>query len=632
MCMRSLLLRLLLTAVLLSSTANVNVDVEVTAEVSPLYYRCREDGGRYTSNSTYLSNLRTMYDDLIAKANFFPGTFGQAPDAVYGVVLCRGDYTGASCTDSLLKAFRSAVDKGFLCPLYKDVTIYYDQHMLRFSGDDFRQSRGTNTMAWVAWNMNHVTGDEGRRYGEKVRKLANVIIGIAARSPDRYATGEAFFQGKDASTVYGLVQCRPDLTADDCRSCLTDLVALMPAWFGNDSTGDHRVGGRIVDVRCNLRYEKELFFKETDATLKLDMPKDTRAQNELEEWTKLLASEIGSSFTLFTLSEIRKATDNFSEAKRLGEGAFGPVYRGQLSSEAVAIKRLAPDSPQGLPEFRNEISLIANLQHINLVKLIGCCMQHDENILVYEYMPNRSLDDVFSDVGKWASLTWLIRQNIIDGIAQGLLYIHSYLQSDRCIVHRDLKASNVLLDSQMKPKISDFGTARMFSSSLTELCTSRLMGTRGYMAPEYFFGNTFSVKSDVFSFGVLVLEIVSGRKVATSFRRYKRSDNLMAYAWRLWEDKNSRELIDNSLSIEEHDQEEEIIRCIQIALLCVQANPEDRPDMKEVVRMLSNKDIHLDNPKQPSYFNEPIMSIALAASNNQTPTEYRTAMDSHQLA
>jgi hypothetical protein len=284
---RSLLPSFLLTAaVLLSSTTmrTAGNDEEVTAEVIPLYYRCCEDGGRYTANSTYLSNLKSLYGELIVKAGTFDsvsgrsGTFGQPPDAVYGVVLCRGDYTGAPCAGSLSKAFQSAVDKGFVCPLYKDVTIYYDQHMLRFSGDDFRRrSRANTTTAWVAWNMNHVTGAAGELYGEKVRKLANVIADAAASSPDRYATGEAWFEkeGEDVSMVYGLVQCRPDLTAHDCRSCLADLASLMPAWFGNGSTGDHRVGGRILDVRCNLRYEKELFFKETDSTLKLDMPKST---------------------------------------------------------------------------------------------------------------------------------------------------------------------------------------------------------------------------------------------------------------------------------------------------------------------------------------------------------------------
>ncbi|TVU34175.1 hypothetical protein EJB05_16005, partial [Eragrostis curvula] len=298
----------LLTAVLLSSAATSENDGEVTAEVNPLYYRCREDGGRYAPGSTYLSNLKALYGVLVAKAstsNFASGAVGEAPDAVYGVVLCRGDYGGAPCAESLQKAFANAVDKGFVCPLYKDVTIYYDQHMLRFSGDDFRRrnvSGNSNRPAWVAWNMNNVTGAAGRSYGEKVRTLASAIVDAAARSPDRYATGEVWFGREDVSKVYGLMQCWPEFTAEDCRSCLADLVSLMPEWFSNSST--------VITVSA------EGF-----------LASDSQAQNELEEWTKLLAAEIGSMFSLFTLSEIINATDNFSEAKRLGEGAFGPVYR-----------------------------------------------------------------------------------------------------------------------------------------------------------------------------------------------------------------------------------------------------------------------------------------------------------------
>ncbi|CAL4963090.1 unnamed protein product [Urochloa decumbens] len=656
--MRMQYLAFLMSAVLLLSRATA-AD-EVTAEVIPLYYTCREDGGRYRDNSTYLSNLRALAVALAANVStptpsFVSGAVGQAPDAVYGFVLCRGDCTDTSCGDGLRKAFQNAVDKGFICKFYKDVTIYYDQYMLRFSGDDVRRDL-TNRPAWVASNMNNVTGAAGKSYGEKVHKLVARIADAAASSPGRYGTGKAWFGGGDVSMAYGMLQCTPDLLADDCRSCLADLVSLMPVWFSHGS-GDYRVGGRILAPRCNLRYEKEQFFQETNATLHIDMPKnhlrkmeilllttaavlfvvilislltwiiqrrkDSKTRNELEEWTRLITVEIGTMFSHFTLSEIRDATDNFSEAKKLGEGAFGHVYKGQLSCGVVAIKRLAAYSSQGLEQFRNEIKFIAKLQHLNLVKLIGCCMQQNEKILVYEYMHNRSLDDIFKDVTKWASMTWPIRQNIIDGIAQGLLYIHNLLQPEICIVHRDLKASNILLDHQMNPKISDFGIA-MFSSSATESQDIVPMGTLGYMAPECLCGSSIvSVKSDVFSFGVLILEIISGRKVGTSFRRYKRSNNLMAYAWRLWEDGNCKQLIDNSLSVEEHDQEAEILRCIQIALLCIQANSEDRPGMREVVRILSNKDSQLDNPKQPAYFNEPIVATT---SNNPTRTQYITAV------
>nr|CAB3477392.1 unnamed protein product [Digitaria exilis] len=247
------------TAVLLLSSATAD---EVTAEVIPLYYTCSEDGGRYRDSSTYLSNLKSLADTLVANAgtsNYFVS--GQAPDAVYGFVLCRGDCTGASCRDGLRKAFDDTVHKGFVCPLYKDVTIYYEQYMLRFSGDDIRRNF-TNRPAWVASNMNNVSGETGKRYREKVQKLIDRIMDAAANSPGRYGTGKAWFGGEGSvTTAYGLLQCTPDLQADDCRSCLAELVSLMPGWFSGEEPNDYRVGGRILGPRCNLRYEKELFFQ-----------------------------------------------------------------------------------------------------------------------------------------------------------------------------------------------------------------------------------------------------------------------------------------------------------------------------------------------------------------------------------
>jgi len=264
----------LITAVLLIlSTATAD---NVTTEFIPLYYTCSEDGGRYGENSTYLSNLKVLAGLLSANAstaNFVSGTAGQAPDAVYGFVLCRGDYTGAAtCGKSISMAFRNTVDKGFLCRFYKDVTIYYDDYMLRFSGDDVRRNL-TNRPAWVALNMNSVTRVAGKNYGEKVEKLTKMIVEVAASSPARYGTGEAWVGGNDVvSMAYGLLQCTPDLQTDDCRSCLADLVSMMPAHFSHESS-DYYVGGRILGPRCNLRYEKELFFQETNATLLIDVPK-----------------------------------------------------------------------------------------------------------------------------------------------------------------------------------------------------------------------------------------------------------------------------------------------------------------------------------------------------------------------
>ncbi|KAL5131284.1 Receptor-like serine/threonine-protein kinase SD1-8 [Glycine soja] len=316
---------------------------------------------------------------------------------------------------------------------------------------------------------------------------------------------------------------------------------------------------------------------------------------------------------LFDLVLIAQATDHFSDHKKLGEGGFGPVYKGTLpDGQEVAVKRLSQTSRQGLKEFKNEVMLCAELQHRNLVKVLGCCFQDDEKLLIYEYMSNKSLDVFLFDSSRSKLLDWPKRFCIINGIARGLLYLHQ--DSRLRIIHRDLKASNVLLDNEMNPKISDFGLARMCGGDQIEGETSRIVGTYGYMAPEYAFDGLFSIKSDVFSFGVLLLEIVSGKKNSRLF--YPNDyNNLIGHAWRLWKEGNPMQFIDSSL--EDSCILYEALRCIHIGLLCVQHHPNDRPNMASVVVLLSNENA-LPLPKDPSYLSKDISTERESSSENFT--------------
>ncbi|KAI3753821.1 hypothetical protein L2E82_25885 [Cichorium intybus] len=233
---------------------------------------------------------------------------------------------------------------------------------------------------------------------------------------------------------------------------------------------------------------------------------------------------------LFSFSTIATATDSFSPNNIIGEGGFGAVYKGMLEGLEIAVKRLSKTSSQGLDEFKNEVICISKLQHRNLVKLLGCSIQEDEKLLIYEYMSNGSLDSCIFDKARSMLLDWTARLNIINGIARGLLYLHQ--DSRLRIIHRDLKASNVLLDPDMNPKISDFGIARSFGGNETQANTERVVGTYGYMSPEYALDGVFSIKSDVFSFGVLVLEIVSGKR-NRGFIHAEHGNNLIGHAWRM---------------------------------------------------------------------------------------------------
>ncbi|XP_062084145.1 G-type lectin S-receptor-like serine/threonine-protein kinase At4g03230 isoform X1 [Humulus lupulus] len=311
------------------------------------------------------------------------------------------------------------------------------------------------------------------------------------------------------------------------------------------------------------------------------------------------------------LETIVMATDNFLDANKLGQGGFGPVYKGKLrGGQEIAIKRLSSGSRQGLEEFKNEVMLIAKLQHRNLVKLLGYCVEGEEKLLLYEYMPNKSLDSFIFDQTLRVLLNWELRFDIILGIARGLLYLHH--DSRLRIIHRDLKTSNVLLDEEMNPKISDFGLARIFGGKQTEASTRRVVGTYGYMSPEYALDGIFSIKSDVFSFGVMLLEIVSGKR-NTGFYQSEQALSLLGYAWKLWRDNKALDLMDATLS--ESCNTNEFMKCVNVGLLCVQDDPSDRPTMPNVVFMLGNETASLSNPKQPAFV--AWRSISTSASPNK---------------
>ncbi|MED6216349.1 hypothetical protein PIB30_006993 [Stylosanthes scabra] len=248
---------------------------------------------------------------------------------------------------------------------------------------------------------------------------------------------------------------------------------------------------------------------------------------------------------LFDLPTIAMSTGNFRLENKIGEGGFGSVYKGKLvDGQEIAVKRLSKTSGQGMTEFVNEVKLIAKLQHRNLVRLLGCCIEGQEKLLIYEYMANGSLDSFIFDHTKGKLLNWPQRFHIILGIAKGLLYLHQ--DSRLRIIHRDLKASNVLLDDKLNPKISDFGMAKAFGGDQTEGNTNRVVGTYGYMAPEYAVDGLFSIKSDVFSFGILLLEIICGNKNrALSYGN--KTYNLVGYAWTLWKEGKALQLIDSNI-------------------------------------------------------------------------------------
>nr|XP_012567454.1 probable leucine-rich repeat receptor-like serine/threonine-protein kinase At3g14840 [Cicer arietinum] len=300
---------------------------------------------------------------------------------------------------------------------------------------------------------------------------------------------------------------------------------------------------------------------------------------------KDLASQTG----LFTLRKIKAATNNFDESFKIGEGGFGPVYKGVLSDGTdVAIKQLSSKSTQGSREFINEIGMISTLQHHNLVKLYGFCMEDDQLLLIYEYMENNSLAHALfakkEDLeNRQLGLDWKTRKRICVGIAKGLAYLHG--ESKLKIIHRDIKATNVLLDKDLNPKISDFGLARLNEEDKTHVNT-RIAGTYGYMAPEYAMHGYLTDKADVYSFGIVVLEIVSGTNNANHHPQ-EECFSLLDWVHLLKEKDNLMELVDRRLG--EDFKKEEATMLINVALLCASFSPSLRPSMSSVVSMLEGR-------------------------------------------
>ncbi|KAJ0874425.1 putative protein kinase RLK-Pelle-DLSV family [Helianthus annuus] len=397
--------------------------------------------------------------------------------------------------------------------------------------------------------------------------------------------------------------------------------------------------GELIDIRT---------FAENGDSLYIRMPPSELGtpKNEFEHDLENRSGDEDVELPLFGLSTLLKATDNFSNNNKLGEGGFGPVYKGVLEDgKEIAVKRLANTSTQGLQEFKNEVISISKLQHRNLVKLLGYCIEREEKMLIYEYMPNKGLDSIIFDRTQSELLGWPTRYQIIHGIARGLLYIHQ--DSRLRIIHRDLKVSNILLDMDMNPKISDFGMARSFGGNQIEANTKRVVGTYGYMAPEYAGNGVFSINSDVYSFGVVVLEIVSGKK-NRGFIHKEHYNNLIGHvssnihlsiatrklgsttagifsdrilnhksghkccdwfclplsscdilAWGLYNEGRSLELVAKSLG--ESINVSQVLRSIHVGLLCVQHHPKDRPTMTSVILMLGS-DRSLPSPKEPGFY------------------------------
>nr|VDD49327.1 unnamed protein product [Brassica oleracea] len=571
--------------------------------------------GFFAPNGTYDVNRRVMLSSLPSNVTANDGFYttsatGQDPNRVYGLGMCVPGTEARSCFDCIMAASNGLVQN---C---------------------------TTQIEAIDWRI------------YRTALCLALMIGLIDDVPSSYyAAGTQTLESSNTN-IYGFVQCSRDLSIENCTKCLEENV------IEYRSCCSGRQGGIISRPSCFVRWEifpflelfdnsprrekgkimlkkktmNEVFFCVSTGTIvaivivpilllslgfgiwrRRKSYKAFTTENGYFSTAKRLnktyntappdnaGDDITTSGSLqFDYEAIEAATSNFHNTNKLGHGGFGEVYKGTFpNGTEIAVKRLSKTSGQGEREFKNEVLLVAKLQHRNLVRLLGFCVQGEEKILVYEFLPNKSLNYfLFGDSTKRSQLDWTRRYKIIGGITRGILYLHQ--DSRLTIIHRDLKASNILLDEDMNPKIADFGMAKNFRMDQTEDNTGRVVGTFGYMPPEYVANGQFSTKSDVYSFGLLILEIIGGKKNSSFNETDGSISNLVTYVWRLWNNDSLLELVDPVIG--DNYDKYEVIRCVHIGLLCVQENPTDRPTMLTIFQMLTNTSVTLPVPEPPGFF------------------------------
>nr|XP_027191279.1 cysteine-rich receptor-like protein kinase 6 isoform X2 [Cicer arietinum] len=629
-----------ISQILFPQTKNSSDDSMFLEHPFYLSHNCSFSNKTITFNNTFKVHLTTLLSYLSSNATKSLFYKVDVANKVFGLFMCRGDVAFPLCEQCVQNATYQIKSK---CHSFQEAIIWYSHCMIRYSYWNFFS---IVDKSHVFYEMN-VTSDsspnkERNLFNFEISNALSKVAIMARDSGERFGTKS--IKLNDLQTLYTLGQCTKDLTSDDCKGCLGDIMGNGIAWPYLGS-----VGGRVLYPSCNLRFELFQFYKENDKASKPIINHSTSGKRR--NWSRtiilivvltlvlvilffvgcyLLKRQARRNFKTilgencaaleplqFHLALIEASTNNFSNENYIGKGGFGEVYKGiLLDGRQIAVKRLSKSSMQGADEFKNEVLLIAKLQHRNLVAFIGFCLEEQEKILIYEYVPNKSLDHFLFGKQGPMFLSWFQRYNIIRGIAQGILYLHEH--SRLKVIHRDLKPSNILLDENMIPKISDFGLARIVELNQDKENTNRIVGTLGYMSPEYAMFGQFSDKSDVYSFGVMVLEIITAKKNVCSYESTI-GDSLLKYVWRQWRDQIPLSILDPN--IKERFSEIEIIKCIQIGLLCVQQLPETRPSMATIVSYLNNDFIELPTPKESAFFFHGQMD-AIAIQQDSSSSHY----------
>ncbi|KAD5960704.1 hypothetical protein E3N88_12176 [Mikania micrantha] len=525
-------------------------------------------------------------------------------DSVYGLTQCRNYLSTQQC----VACFDVAVSAVESCSSVNGANVFLDNCFLRYENfDEFYANPQTTMDVGVAPTgvCSNQSSNEPTTFTQTVGELLTDIQVATPRTSNFYVASTRQISSGN-TTIYAIAQCVENTSRSICQECLNtaynNLHSCLPS-----------IEGKTIDLGCFLRYSATPFFEGNQTTNIIPFLSEGSSSKlcmivgasvgagifllivALSLWYKLWkkpkadeASDILHDSEIqglinYTYKDLQSATNDFGDEYRVGKGGYGDVFKVILDDEnIVAVKKLRVAYDKAKLEFKREVMLIRSVRHRNLLRLIGWSIDGPELLLVLEYMPQGSLDTFLWGI-KQGTLNWRQRFDIIFGIARGLVHLHE--ESHVKIIHRDIKTSNILLDDDFQPKIADFGLARFQLEDQSHV-TTQFAGTLGYTAPEYATFGRLSEKVDTYSFGIVVLEIISGRR-CTDMNFGHDNHYLLQHAWDLYEKKIHIELIDQALDPNEYE-EEHVIKVIETALKCTQSPASSRPTMSEVVLMLSS--------------------------------------------
>ncbi|PWA74285.1 hypothetical protein CTI12_AA219240 [Artemisia annua] len=556
--------------------------------------------------SSFINNRNSTLAEIRRQLSSNDGFYATAQsltegDSVFGAAQCRNYLSTAQC----VACFDAGVSELASCITGNGAYVFFDNCFVRYENyDNFYKD--PNVVEDAGITPLGICGNQTAYQSETIfRQTVDALLAdikdATPKTKNFYVASTRKITNENA-TLYAIAQCVKDTTQAICQNCISTAYSYLSNCLPNTQ-------GRFINMGCFARYSETPFFNDNQ-TIDITSFLKGRSSN-----VAVIAGAVGGVCLLlimivfllwfrkrknskkkeqdtpdlngainYNYKDLQLATKDFSKENFLGKGGFGEVFKAILDDKSVvAVKKIEVEYAKAKEEFENEVKLICNVQHRNLLRLLGWSSEESHLLLVLEYMPNGSLDR-FLWGPRRGTLNWKQRYDIIFGIARGLAHLHNEFHVK--IVHRDIKSSNILLDHDFQPKIADFGLARFQPEDKSHVST-KFAGTLGYTAPEYALRGILSEKVDTYSFGIVILEIISGRRCTDTNSDKPSMDYLLEHAWKLYESKKHFEFIDETLDVNQN-HEQHLMQIIEIALLCTQSPVSKRPTMSEVVSMLPN--------------------------------------------